>query len=70
MIMPKLGGKDCYLELKKINPDVKAILSTGYGLDGKAQEIMDEGIMGFVQKPYRVELFSKVIADILATHKK
>lgn len=69
MIMPKMGGRECYQKLKMINPRIKAILSTGYGLDGKAQALLDDGVQGFVQKPYRVDLISKAVANVLKGEK-
>ena len=61
MIMPNMGGRETFAELKKLDPKIKAVLSTGYSRDGKAQEILDEGMMGYIQKPYQVDaLLSKV----------
>ncbi len=69
MIMPNLNGRDCFRELKKINPNIKAILSSGYGLESRSQEILDEGVMGFIQKPYRVDQLSKIITEVLQSKK-
>lgn len=66
MIMPRMGGRECFRELKKMNPDVKAILSTGYSRDGAAQEILDEGMLGFAQKPYRMRQLSEVVASAMS----
>jgi PAS domain S-box-containing protein len=61
MVMPRLGGRETFLKLKRLNPQVRALLSTGYSKNEKAQEILDSGVMGFVQKPYLLnELLSKV----------
>jgi len=61
MVMPKMGGRQTFLRLRALNPAVKALLSTGYSQDGKAQEILEKGVMGFIQKPYQVNtLLSKV----------
>lgn len=61
MIMPRMGGRETFLKLKACNPEVKALLSTGYSKNAKAQEILDSGVMGFIQKPYQVDaLLSKV----------
>jgi DNA-binding NtrC family response regulator len=65
MIMPILGGRDCFRELKAMNPGVRAILSTGFSMDGTVQEIMDEGIIGFIQKPYRLEELSNVVSKAI-----
>jgi PAS domain S-box-containing protein len=61
MVMPKMGGHEAFLRLKALNPNVKALLSTGYSQSGKAQEIMDSGVLGFIQKPYQLnELLFKL----------
>ncbi|NQU09116.1 MAG: PAS domain S-box protein [Candidatus Abyssubacteria bacterium] len=61
MIMPKMGGRETYSRLKEMNSETKALLSTGYSQNGKAQEILSSGVKGFIQKPYQVnELLSKV----------
>jgi len=61
MVMPKMGGHETFQRLKELNPKVKALLSTGYSQNGKAKEILDSGVMGFVQKPYQhTTLLSKV----------
>lgn len=66
MIMPGMGGHECFRELKRINPAVKAILSTGYGLNEKVQSLMDEGILEFVQKPYQLSQLSEAVKRVLA----
>ncbi len=66
MMMPNLNGRDCFRELKKIKPQIKAILSSGYSLEGRAQEILDEGVIGFIQKPYTVDRLGKAVAEAMA----
>ncbi len=69
MVMPKLGGRETYQRLKQINPDVKVLLSTGFSQTGKAKEIMDDGALGFLQKPYQIhELLHKVRAVLNVPH--
>ncbi len=69
MVMPEMSGKDTFLGLKKINPKVLVLLSSGYSIDGEAQKILDEGVKGFIQKPYlRVELSQKV-AELLSENR-
>ncbi|HEU5182062.1 MAG TPA: PAS domain S-box protein [Candidatus Polarisedimenticolia bacterium] len=65
MIMPKLGGRDCFRALKKVNPEVRAIISTGYDVNAAAQEILDEGMRGFIQKPYLMRQLSDVVSAAL-----
>ncbi len=65
MILPGLGGGETYEELKKINPDVKVILSSGYSVEGQATRILERGCNGFIQKPFNVSDLSKKIREVL-----
>jgi len=66
MVMPRLDGRGCFRALKQLDPGVRAVLSTGYGLNGAAQSLLDEGMVGFAQKPYEARQLSAVVADALA----
>jgi DNA-binding NtrC family response regulator len=66
MVMPNLSGRDCFRRIRDIRPDVRAILSTGYSLEGAVEETMREGICGFIQKPYRLEQLARAIEEALA----
>jgi len=68
MVMPVLGGPDCFRGMKEVNPDVRAILSTGYSLEGAVQELMKDGVLGFIQKPFRMDQLSQVVAAAIARH--
>lgn len=66
MVMPKLSGPEVFQKLKKINPDIKVILSTGFSRDTAVQETLDQGILEFVQKPYRMDQLSAALSKVLA----
>jgi len=61
MVMPEMGGEETFLKMKKINPGIKALLSTGYSQDGRVSEILSKGVIGFIQKPYD---FNQLLAKI------
>ncbi|PQP34544.1 hybrid sensor histidine kinase/response regulator, partial [Desulfobacteraceae bacterium SEEP-SAG9] len=65
IIMPVMTGGETYDKLKGINPDIKVLLSSGYGINGKAAEILDRGCNGFIQKPFNLKVLSKKIREIL-----
>ena len=65
MIMPGVGGGKAYDRMKKINPDIKVLLSSGYSINGQAEEILDRGCDGFIQKPFNMRQFSQKIREIL-----
>lgn len=65
IIMPKLGGLRCFLELKKINPNVMVIVSSGYATKEEKEKLLKAGIMGIVQKPFTIDNLSKVVLKVL-----
>jgi len=65
MVMPELGGRDTFTAMKKINPNVKAILSSGYSINGEAQKIIEDGVKDFVGKPFDISDLSKKVANVL-----
>ncbi len=65
MVMPIMDGKDLFNAMKKINPQILSLLASGYSIDGRAQSIIDEGVKGFIQKPFRKAKISKIVADTI-----
>ncbi len=65
MLMPEMDGRELYSEMKNLHPEVKAVLSTGFTVDGSAQSLLDEGINGFIQKPFNLSNLSKVVSDVI-----
>ena len=65
MIMPDMGGGETYDQLKAINPDIKVLLSSGYSLDGEAEEILKRGCDGFIQKPFDLKEVSHKVREIV-----
>ncbi len=65
MIMPDMSGSDTYDRMKKIDPDIKVLLFSGYSIDGQATEILDRGCNGFIQKPFKMKELSQKLREIL-----
>jgi DNA-binding NarL/FixJ family response regulator len=65
MIMPDMNGGNAYDILKKINPNIRVLLSSGYSIDGQASEILERGCDGFIQKPFSMSQLSEAIRNIL-----
>ncbi|MCD6581926.1 MAG: response regulator [Desulfuromusa sp.] len=64
LTMPKMGGEQCYRELKLLNPDVRVIVSSGYNEYEVSQKFIGKGIAGFVQKPYKFSTLKEAIKNI------
>ncbi len=67
MIMPLLDGKSVFYALRQINPQVQVILASGYSLDGAAQSLLDEGVCGFIQKPFTLLTLSDALSQVART---
>ncbi len=65
MIMPEMNGKDTYDALKKINPEVKVLLVSGYSLNKQIEELMEKGCNGFIQKPFDIKQLSLKLREVL-----
>jgi two-component system, cell cycle sensor histidine kinase and response regulator CckA len=68
MVMPDMSGSQTYDALQKVAPGLKVLLCTGYSIDGQAQEIIDRGCNGFLQKPFDVATLSAKLQETLATN--
>ena len=65
MVMPEMSGKEAYIKLKEINPDIKVILSSGFQQDKRVQEVLILGVNSFIQKPYTLKTLSEAIDKLL-----
>ncbi len=63
MIMPGMDGRETFLELKKIHHGLPVFISTGYSSEGKVQDIMDNGGVGVLHKPFTLEELKAQFVD-------
>ncbi len=60
-----IGGKETIHRLLKIDPQAKAIVSSGYSHDDVMANYRNYGFMGVIAKPYIMDSFAKTIQEIL-----
>lgn len=65
LMMPGMGGLKCLSEIKKLVPNMKVIVASGYSANIKTQELLEQGASAFIQKPYRHEELNKIIRKAL-----
>jgi two-component system, cell cycle sensor histidine kinase and response regulator CckA len=65
MTMPHLDGEACFLAMRELHPDAKIVITSGYSEQEVVAHFVGKGLAGFVQKPYKADLFLGKIRDIL-----
>ncbi|MEY4939803.1 MAG: hypothetical protein RIQ93_1538 [Verrucomicrobiota bacterium] len=60
-----MGGDECFIELKKLDPEVRAIVASGYDNDEMARQFLAKGFCGYLTKPYRVTDLGKLLKTVL-----
>lgn len=63
-----MGGKEAIRKLREINPEVRAIVSSGYSDDPVMANHELYGFCGVVAKPYDAEQLSEVLHKALSTN--
>lgn len=64
LVMPVMDGETAFREIRKINPDVKVIISSGYSAD-RMDILRNVGVKGFFSKPYRLAEIADVVRKVL-----
>ncbi len=65
MQMPEMNGPETYLALHQLNPEVRVIISSGYGEAEASRLFSVDGSLTFLQKPYDIErLMHIVVAEL------
>lgn len=65
-IIGGMGGEECFKRLRELDPDVRAIVTSGYDDDEMVQRYLDMGFVGYITKPYRVGDLGRVLKSVLS----
>ena len=65
MTMPKMDGEACFSELRRLNPEVVVVLSSGYTEQDATPRFIGKGLAGFIQKPYTPEALQEKLQEVL-----
>jgi len=68
MSMPKLDGQGCFQELRRINKNVKVVLSSGYNEQDATSRFTGKGLAGFVQKPYLPQTLENIMRQLIESN--
>ncbi|MBU5614194.1 hybrid sensor histidine kinase/response regulator [Geomonas azotofigens] len=66
LTMPLMDGEQCFRELRRIDPDARIIMSSGFSEYEVTRKFMGQGVAAFVQKPYKLSALRDVLRTTLA----
>ncbi|WP_226373850.1 PAS domain S-box protein [Citrifermentans bemidjiense] len=64
--MPNLSGEEAFHELRKMDAEVRVILSSGFSEQEVTRKFLGKGLEGFVQKPYTLAALRAVMSQALS----
>jgi two-component system cell cycle sensor histidine kinase/response regulator CckA len=64
-----MGGRETIEQLRKKDPDLLAIVSSGYSSDPVMANFRDYGFQAIVPKPYNIEQFTQTVGRLLKQHR-
>ncbi len=65
LLMPQINGIETYKHMKDIQPSIKALLITGTKKERIQEEIVQEGVLPYIEKPYKIDQLTDTILRIL-----
>lgn len=60
-----MGGKEAVKELIKLDPNVRAIVSSGYSTDPAVTNFQEYGFKGVISKPFKIEELGDVLKRVV-----
>jgi two-component system cell cycle sensor histidine kinase/response regulator CckA len=70
MVMPHMGGQECYRQLKALNPEIQIMIMTGYTSDASAEAFFREGNIQVIKKPFELKNFTKAVQQAISRVRK
>lgn len=61
-----LGGRETFKELKKIDPEIKAVATSGYSDDPVLLNPGKHGFKGFISKPFKIVELKNILNELLS----
>ncbi len=69
LVMPEMGGVALYETLKERYPQVKMVMMTGYPLAERGKDLIEQGIVAWIQKPLDADTLARTIKKVLGKSK-
>jgi two-component system cell cycle sensor histidine kinase/response regulator CckA len=67
LTMPELGGEQTFAHIRRIRPDARVLLMSGFGEKDALERFAGRGLAGFLQKPFALDDLAAKIQLALTT---
>jgi PAS domain S-box-containing protein len=67
LTMPHMDGEQAFTELRRLQPDVRVVLMSGFNRQEAVARFTGKGLASFLQKPFSMEALTEVMQNVLAT---
>ena len=65
LLMPEMSGKDCLMEMVRIDPSVRVLIASGFAPEDELHEKISPLVKGFLHKPFAIaELLAAVVSAL------
>ncbi|KAB0670303.1 PAS domain S-box protein [Oryzomonas sagensis] len=64
LTMPNMDGEQCFRELRRLDPGIRVIMSSGYNKQDVAPRFAGKGLDGFIQKPYTIAALREAVSRL------
>jgi DNA-binding NtrC family response regulator len=70
IVLPDVDGREAFRRIREIDPAAKVIISSGYNQERDATDLLKEGAVRFLQKPYRVASLVETVGEVIEKGKE
>ncbi|MHB8068162.1 MAG: PAS domain S-box protein [Desulfobaccales bacterium] len=67
LTMPGMAGDEVFRELRRVQKNLRVILSSGFNEEEVSQRFAGKGVAGFIQKPYSVGMLQEILNKVLGS---
>lgn len=70
LTMPVMDGEQAFTELRRLQPDVRVVLMSGFNQQEAVARFTGKGLASFLQKPFSMEVLTEVLQAVLGPEEK
>lgn len=65
LVMPQISGRDCLMELLRVDPKVKVLISSNYAPETDLHKEISPFVKGFIYKPFGITELREAVGRVL-----